>query len=75
MSGVKYKAGAALALATMLIAGCSPDTALDFGPSTEISTAPEDQLSRDILRDYAGKRFILNDNDHEAHVSLAGVVR
>jgi hypothetical protein len=69
----KFGVVAALAvLATMLVAGCSPDTALDFGASVEISTAPEDQLSRDILRDYAGKRFIMNDNDHEAHVSLAG---
>jgi hypothetical protein len=59
--------------ATFGSSGCSPETALDFGPSAEISTAPEDQLSRDILRDYAGKRFLLTDNDHEAHVTLADV--
>ncbi len=27
-------------------------------------------MSRDIIRDYAGKDFLLTDNDHEAHVSL-----
>ena len=61
----------AIALALMsLVAGCSPDKALDFGPTGEISTPPEDQLSRDIMRDFAGRDFILADNDHEAHVSL-----
>ena len=64
----------AIAIAAAIAAcGCSPESALDFGPSVEISTAPEDQLSRDILRDYAGKSFLLTDNDHEAHVSLADV--
>ena len=51
-------------------AGCTPDKALDFGPTGEITTPPEDQLSRDIMRDFAGRDFILADNDHEAHVSL-----
>jgi len=61
-----------LAIAAAIAAsGCSPETALDFGPSVEISTAPEDQLSRDIMRDYAGKRFLMTDNDHKAHVTLA----
>jgi hypothetical protein len=69
--------GAAIALAiavasSMLVAGCGPDKALDFGPVGEISTPPQDQLSRDILRDFAGKEFDLGDNDHEAHVSLTG---
>jgi hypothetical protein len=76
MIGARRKIGivAALAIAAAIASGgCSPESALDFGPSVEISTAPEDQLSRDILRDYAGKRFFLTDNDHEAHVSLAGV--
>ena len=64
---------AALTLALALsieIAGCRPDAALDFGPVGEISTPPEDPLSRDILRDFDGKEFNLGDNDHEAHVSL-----
>ena len=51
-------------------AGCTPDKALDFGPVGEISTPPEDQLSRDIMRDFAGRDFVLGDNDREAHVSL-----
>jgi hypothetical protein len=54
-----------------IISGCSPDKALDFGPAGEISTPPEDQLSRDILRDFAGRDFILSNNDREAHVRLA----
>ena len=60
----------ALALAP-LIAGCTPDKALDFGPTGEITTPPEDQLSRDIMRDFAGRDFILANNDHEAHVRLS----
>ena len=53
-----------------MVAGCTPDKALDFGPVGEISTPPEDQLSRDIMLDFAGRDFILANNDHEAHVSL-----
>jgi len=69
--------GAAIALAlalaaTILTTGCGPEKALDFGPVGEISTPPEDPLSRDILRDFAGKQFDLANNDHEAHVSLTG---
>ncbi len=61
----------ALALALMsVVAGCTPDKALDFGPTGEITSPPEDQLSRDIMRDFAGRDFILADNDHEAHISL-----
>jgi len=60
-----------LALALMpVLAGCTPDKALDFGPTGEITTPPEDQLSRDIMRDFAGRDFILANNDHEAHISL-----
>ena len=67
--------GAAIALplalaASILATGCGPEKALDFGPVGEISTPPEDPLSRDILRDFAGKDFDLGNNDHEAHVSL-----
>jgi len=61
--------GFALALALMS-AGCTPDKALDFGPTGEITAPPEDQLSRDIMRDFAGRDFILANNDHEAHISL-----
>lgn len=53
----------------VVLAGC-PGKALDFGPVGEISTPPEDQMSRDIMRDFAGRDFILANNDHEAHVSL-----
>jgi len=60
---------AALALIS-LATGCTPDRALDFGPTGEITTPPEDQLSRDIMRDFAGRDFILANNDHEAHISL-----
>ena len=63
----------AIALAFIsLVAGCTPDKALDFGPVGEISTPPEDQLSRDIMRDFDGRDFNLDSNDHEAHVSLTG---
>ena len=50
--------------------GCSPDKALDFGPTGEISTPPEDQLSRDILHDFDGHDFVLTDDDRQAHVRL-----
>jgi hypothetical protein len=58
----------AIALAAVL-AGC-PGKALDFGPVGEINTPPEDQLSRDIMRDFAGRDFILANDDRQAHVSL-----
>jgi hypothetical protein len=51
--------------------GCNPNKALDFGPTGEIRTPPQDQLSRDILRDFDGHDFILSDNDRQAHVRLA----
>ena len=61
----------AIAITLMAVAtGCTPDKALDFGPVGEISTPPEDQLSRDIMRDFDGRDFNLDNNDHEAHVSL-----
>ncbi len=62
-----------VAIAMTLVAvaiGCTPDKALDFGPVGEITTPPEDQLSRDIMRDFAGRDFNLDNNDHEAHISL-----
>ena len=61
-----------MTLVIAIVAGCTPDKALDFGPTGEITTPPEDQLSRDIMRDFAGQDFILANNDHEAHVSLTG---
>jgi hypothetical protein len=71
MNGSRRAIAAALALALVAVgAGCTPDKALDFGPTGEITTPPEDQLSRDIMRDFAGRDFILANNDHEAHISL-----
>jgi hypothetical protein len=61
---------AAFAILASVAAGCTPDKALDFGPVGEISTPPDDALSRDIIRDFAGRDFTLGDNDHEAHVGL-----
>ncbi|MGO9449694.1 MAG: hypothetical protein ACLQDV_01425 [Candidatus Binataceae bacterium] len=60
-----------IALAIMGIAACSPDKALDFGPTGEISTPPEDQLSRDILHDFDGRDFTLSNDDKQAHVRLS----
>jgi len=64
-----------LALAVMLsiaaaVSGCSPDKAMDFGPAGEIDTAPQDELSRQILRDFDAHEFMLGENDREAEVSL-----
>ncbi len=67
-----WAAAATVALMLAGAAGCTPDKALDFGPTGEINTPPQDQLSRDILRDFDGKDFTLGDNDHEAHVHLNG---
>lgn len=68
-----YLRATALAIALALVsggAGCTPEKALDFGPTGEINTPPEDQLSRDIMREFAGRDFILANNDREAHISL-----
>jgi hypothetical protein len=71
------RAGSTIVVAIALtfisvLPGCTPDKALDFGPVGEISTPPDDQLSRDIMRDFDGRDFNLDSNDHEAHVSLTG---
>ena len=39
------------------LAACTPDKAMDFGPTGEIDTAPEDELSRQILHDFDGRDF------------------
>ncbi|MGO9605740.1 MAG: hypothetical protein ACLQAT_20530 [Candidatus Binataceae bacterium] len=62
---------AMIAVAITGIAACSPDKALDFGPTGEIGTPPEDQLSRDILHDFEGRDFTLRDDDKQAHVRLS----
>ena len=56
---------------TIALAGCTPDKAMDFGPTGEINTPPDDQLSRDILRDFNSRDFELGNNDSEAVVRLA----
>ncbi len=70
---VRFIAAAIVAMAlAAVVAGCSPDTALDFGPPGEITTPPTDQLSRDIMRDFDGRDFVLGNNDRQAEVSLYG---
>jgi hypothetical protein len=61
-----------LASLVMIIAfaGCTPDKAMDFGATGEIDTAPQDQLSQQILHDFAGRDFELGTNDREAVVRL-----
>jgi len=58
-------------LAVLAAPGCSPDRALDFGPIGEITTPPQDELSRQILRDFDGRDFTLGHNDREAEVRLS----
>jgi hypothetical protein len=52
------------------MAGCTPDKAMDFGPTGEIDTPPQDELSRQILHDFEGRDFELGANDREAVVRL-----
>jgi hypothetical protein len=60
------------AIIAALLAGCSsPETALDFGPTGEITTPPADELSRQILKDFDGRDFLLGRNDRQAEVSLS----
>ena len=54
----------------MSFAACTPDKAMDFGPTGEIDSAPEDDLSRQILHDFDGRAFELGANDSEAVVRL-----
>lgn len=55
----------------VLTAGCTPDKAMDFGDSGEINTPPQDDLSRQILREFDGREFTLGRNDKQAEVHLA----
>ena len=43
---------------------------MDFGPVGEIKTPPDDQLSRDIIRDFDAHEFTLGSNDRQAEVRL-----
>ena len=52
-------------------AACSPDKAMDFGPTGVIDTAPDDELSRQILHDFDGRDFELGASDSEAIVRLS----
>ncbi len=64
---------AALAVATGLtVLGCSPKTAMDFGPAGETNAPPKDKLSREILREFDGREFMLGKNDRIAEVWLPG---
>ena len=64
---------AALTLAALAAAlpGCSPDKAMDFGPTERVTTPPQDELSRQILHDFDGREFTLGNNDRQAEVRLA----
>src|ERR1700688_152576 len=64
-------ASAACILAILAAPGCSPDRALDFGPTGEITTPPPDALSRQILKEFDGRDFTLGHDDREAAVSLS----
>jgi hypothetical protein len=59
-----------LSALVITFAGCTPDKAMDFGPTGEIDTEPQDELSRQILHDFDGRDFELGNNDTEAVVRL-----
>jgi hypothetical protein len=68
---MKFFARIFLALTIILaFAACTPEKAMDFGPTGEIETPPQDELSRQILHDFDGRSFALGNNDREAVVSL-----
>jgi len=56
---------------TIAFGGCTPDKAMDFGPTGELDTPPQDELSRQILHDFDGHDFELGQNDREAVARLA----
>lgn len=61
----------AVAALVFAFAGCTPDKAMDFGPTGEIDSPPQDDLSKQILHDFDGRDFELGANDREAIVWLA----
>jgi hypothetical protein len=61
----------AIAFTLATLTGCTPDKAMDFGPTGEIDTLPQDELSRQILSDFNGRDFELGANDREAVVRLS----
>ena len=65
------KIAAFVMLSVLVIAGCTPDKAMDFGPTGEIDSPPQDELSRQIMHDFDGRDFELGNNDTEAVVRLA----
>lgn len=68
---VRNVAFAAAMLMFVVVAGCTPDRAMDFGAVGETSTPPQDELSVRIMKEFAGRDFLLGRNDREAEVRLA----
>jgi hypothetical protein len=69
---MRVRARLFLAIALVVaFAACTPDKAMDFGPTGEIDTPPQDELSRQILHDFDGRAFELGANDREAVVWLS----
>lgn len=58
-------------LVASLLAACTPDKAMDFGPVGEIDTPPGDELSARILREFDGREFLMGKNDREAEIRLS----
>jgi len=68
---MKSFTGVLISIAIVIaFAACTPDKAMDFGPTGEIDTPPQDDLSRQILHDFDGHDFELGTNDREAVVRL-----
>jgi hypothetical protein len=68
---MKFLARVVASIAIVIaFAGCTPDKAMDFGPTGEIDAPPQDDLSREILHDFDGRDFELGTNDREAVVRL-----
>lgn len=67
---IRIAALVAALLMAVLVAGCTPDRAMDFGPVGEINSPPQDELSVRITKEFNGRAFILGRNDREAEVRL-----
>jgi len=67
---LRFAAVATIAGLMLIASGCTPDKALDFGPVGEINTQPEDQISKEILKEFSGHEFVLGNNDRQADVRL-----